>query len=210
MKKTIVFALTALTLLTMAGAAGSTGQMFRIEFTVYENNTFTYLYVDMVNDSAYRPYPGVSDTERYAFEFLDADGNLITSKDINVHFAEHSNVYLPNQTDGPTLASTFVHIPVVQNAERLRITHDGNEIETVNLVDSVCTSYRDETCNQFCGAHDADPDCERGSSSGSTVLLVIGVLLILGGIAGGGYLYWRKQKTEEQLVRRLKEQRRER
>ena len=179
-------------LLLTAGTAAETGeQLFRIEFTAYENNTITYLHADTTTGSTYVPYTEKIATETYDFEFYDAAGNLITTHGIPIYFAEHS--MFPNQ-DQPTKTSTHVQLPLHADATQLRITRQGTELASTDLVNAICSPQTsDNTCNQDCKQHGADPDCEGTSP----LLLILGVVLVVGLI--GGVILYRRRKAENDI-----------
>lgn len=197
-RKNLALTAIIILLIAVAGAANNTEQVFRIEFTVYDNHTFTSLEADTVEGSEYNPLSANERFERYDFEFRDGDGNILHREEVYVDFPEHSPL---GEIEGPTMSSKYIQIPVIRDAEGLQVTHQGDELATIDLVDNIC--YPDSTmgCDPFCGNHGAGQGCTGETSRNSAsqdnmdggnilwhpivlILILIGlILLILGSYA---------------------------
>ncbi len=189
MRQRIILLGVLLLVLAAAGAGASTGeQMFRIEFTVYDNHTFTYLHADTANGSTYIPFNENDEFERYTIEFRAAEGDTVSSEEIYIPFVK--GIYADE--DDPAMQSTYVRLPTSVDATELRILHEGTEYATVSLVDEICSPEPDDVCNPFCGRHGADPDCEQ---SDNTLLLLIGLLLVIA--LGAAFLYYRRNQSDQ-------------
>lgn len=191
MKKVLLTLVLMISLAATVGAApASAEQMFRIELTVHENHTFTYLEIDTVKGSPHLPLSADEMFERYEFTFHDAEQNILHSEDVYVYFPEHTPRPQPG---GSTMASTYVQIPVSEDVVELRILHEGRELERVNLVEMVCTPIP-TSCDPYCDSHGMGPSCQDGTN---TLWLVLGILIIAGLLIAGVLLYRRRNASPD-------------
>jgi len=181
--------------------------MFRIEYTVYENHTFTYLHAETTDGSEYIPVNERAGNERYSFEFRDGEAYTLQREDIYVRFPQYPPLAQPGE---PSMTSTHMQIPVTTEAEELRITHQGNELETVNLVEEICAP-KPEKCNQYCSNHGIGPSCEEtggqdtnqpGTENGDNIFSnnILQILALFAAVAlvGAYFLYRKRNRNETQ------------
>lgn len=182
MRRIIAIALILAVLPVLAGAASDTMEpVFAIDLTLYENHTVKSLNMTAVDKTEPLPYSEGPYTKPYEFAFYDAEGSQLSSQTVHIQFP--SAPLLPEGASN--MASISLRLPASQTATELRITQDGEQVTSVDLVDRVCSPKPNDVCTEYCGFHDADPDCQTDNA----LLLIMGVVLLIVGILAGA-LYW--------------------
>lgn len=185
MKRLVLIAAILIATPALTGAASDTmEQVFQIDFTAYENDTFADITITAENKTAPLPYSSGPYTKPYEFAFHDTDGTQLSSQTVHIQFPS-APLLPPGESN---MASLSIRLPAAKDASELRISQDGERVTTVDLVDRVCSPEPDDVCNEYCGHHGADPDCQDDT----TLLIIIAAIALVAAI-GGSILFLKKR-----------------
>lgn len=164
MKHITMITMLVVSLAAVGGASAAEGHMFHIEYTVYGNDTVAHLDADSVWTTEFREDDIPDHDRQYTFNFLDEDGAVLHTEQVQVYFPGHS-ILPPDHPDrGEPMSSSYIHVPVVRDAVELSVVHtedgDEEELRTLDLVNTICPNERTGECDLYCDAHDVDPDCD--------------------------------------------------